>query len=185
SRSAKRYSARAAMRAASCSTASAARSPEADSSSSVPPVAPRPRTCRMLFAFARLPFAATSTEHGNDDASLTNWPAGRACRATCAGRRAATTTSELANISRLPGRGCDGLKVGPGRSRHACRDGTFDERRVCDLDPRQLLRRQLAERRADGENRAPEIHQHDGSGAVLVRGGPQDVEHLAAVRSAR
>ncbi len=60
---------------------------------------------------------------------------------------------------------------------------TFDERRVRDAQPRDGLVGQLAERGANREHRAAEIHQNDRSG----RSGsvPKRAEHTLAVGSKR
>src|SRR5439155_870834 len=83
-----------AAQADSASNAAGASSPSALSRNTVPPVAPSARTARMLFASASLPLTATVTRDRKRIAVLTKLAAGRACRATVAGK--ATWISELA-----------------------------------------------------------------------------------------
>src|SRR6202165_1008164 len=96
------YSASPDTQVASASRAAGASSPSSFSWSSVPPVAPRARTARMLFASAIFPSMPTVTRDRKRNAVLTKLAAGRACRATFSGSATWTSPdSELACTARL------------------------------------------------------------------------------------
>src|SRR5206468_3080569 len=171
------------MSRASCSAASTASSPEAAITSSVPPSAPRARTSRMLFAFARRPLADTNTSALKAAAARTSMPAGRAWSATVAGSWAcrSTRSSELGDIPRLLGRAGGLLERAAGGRGDGGGDGALHERGVGDADSLAFRRRELRQRGADGQHRAAEVDEDDGPGSGSR--GPEELEHAPAVRA--
>src|SRR5256885_3370257 len=96
------------MRAA---TASWASGPAAETVTCWPLVAPRPITPSTLLASAVWLPAGTDTPEANRPAAPASAPAGRACRSPARG----ITSSQLADMTCLPGRGHDPLDVAPRR----------------------------------------------------------------------
>src|SRR6267142_4429507 len=146
----------------SASNAAGASSPSALRCRTVPPVAPRASTARMLLAFATLPSRPTVSCDRNCSAILTKVAAGRAWSATPAG--SATVDSKLACTAgflcglrhvfeRLAGRRHD-------RRRH----GSLHKRGVHQPDVTVGF---ALEQVTDGENGAAEVGEHDHSLAAI------------------
>ena len=125
--------------------------------STVPPVAPKARTARMLLASATLPLTPTVTRDRKRIAVLTKVAAGRACSATAWGR--VTWTSELACTTSLLGRSRHVFESLSRRRNHRRRDGTLDKRRVD--QPDMAVAAALFQEVADREDRAAEVREHD------------------------
>src|SRR5882672_8733887 len=158
----------------SASNAAGASSPSALRCRTVPPVAPRASTARMLLALATLPSRPTVSCDRNCSAILTKVAAGRAWSATPAG--SATVDSKLACTA--------GFLCGPrhvferlaGRRHDRGRHGPLDERRVHQADvPVGFALEQVT----DGEDGAAEVRQHDHTLAAV--GARDRLSHGVAV----
>src|SRR6185436_9169519 len=165
------YSARSAMTCTRRSAASEAPSPDATMLTSPPPATPSESTSRMLFAFALRPFARSSIGAANAVASRTRTPAGRAWSATSGGSVASRSTgdSELGDMPRGHRRLYDLVAPRADGRRYAGGDRPLHERRVGDADELAIRRGELVEGLANGEHRAPDVHQHDDA---AVAGSP-------------
>src|SRR5260370_8977460 len=136
------------------SRAAGASSPSALSRSTLPPSAPSASTARMLLASATFPSAPTVTRERNRRAVFTNVAAGRACRATPAGR--ATVDSELAGTAGILG-GFRHVLQRLARRRH-------DRRRYGSLDERSADQAHMSvhlafEQVANSADRTAQLHR--------------------------
>src|ERR1700704_1021212 len=156
------YSRKLVMQSASAPSAASASSPSARSVSMTPPLAPSASTERMLLASACRPLTATVTRERKPAAVFTNRPAGRACRDTSLGM--STPRSELAGTTYLLRRSEDFFERLAGRRDHCRRDRPFHERRVGQADAASVA---LVQDRADGQDGAAQVGQHDHASALL------------------
>ena len=130
--------------------------------SSAPPSAPRASTSRMLFAFARRRWRSTKPR------PRTCGSAHERARRTCVQRDALGSAAgarrgcqSLATVRASSAARAASLCVQPVDAATAGGDGALDERCVGDGQARELVRRQLVQRGADGEDGAAEVDEHD------------------------